>query len=153
MDNERKLYKAGAITDFVGVAVFIAYIAIFFTAVMAVISSMGENANSVGEGLAAGFVGVIIVALGIIGCVFLALITVIYTVLAIVNAVKMKNADYTRKCTALIVLSAIMAVVSAFFAVLLATEFISVAFAAAACVLILIAQIVIAAKNKSLKCV
>ena len=115
----------------------------------------GFIASAIGDrpALAAGFVGVIIVALGIIGCVFLALITVIYTVLAIVNAVKMKNADYTRKCTALIVLSAIMAVVSAFFAVLLATEFISVAFAAAACVLVLIAQIVIAAKNKSFKCV
>lgn len=151
MDSKRKLYKAGAITDFIGVAVFIVYIAVFFTAVMAVISSMGDNAESVGEGLAVGFVGVIIVALGLIGCVFLSLITLIYLIFAIVNAVKIKNADYNRKCTAFIILSAIMTIVSVFFAVLLATEFISVVFAAIACVLVLIAQIVIATKNKSLK--
>lgn len=153
MDNERKLYNAGAITDFIGVAVFIAYIAVFFTAVLATIASMGDSANTVGGGLAVGFAGVVIVALGVISSVFLSLLTVVYTVLAIVNAVKMKNANYTRKCVAPIIFSAIITVVAVFFAVLLSAKFISAVFAAAACVLVLVAQIVIAIKIKSLKSV
>lgn len=148
MDNKRKLYKVGAITDFVGTAIYVAFIIVFFTTIMIIFSSMGDNADGVVEGVAMGFAGVIFIGLGLVGCIFLAVITIIYTIFAIINAVKMRKPDYKRNCVASVVLSAIMSATVTFFTVLVINDFIAIAFAAAACILVLIAQIVIAVKNK-----